>query len=178
MPLWIADRNFCTRDFLRGIAARGGYFVMRQHGHLQGTLVGSRTYRGPIDTGTVYEQRIDLTNAQGATMTLRRLTVALQEPTRDGDTEIHLLSNVPRRHASAQTLAASYRKRWTIETMFQELTETLTCEVHALGYPKAALFGFCLALLADNAVAVLKASLRAVHGGEQVQQDISMYYLA
>jgi len=62
--------------------------------------------------------------------------------------------------------------------MFQELTETLTCEVHALGYPKAALFGFCLALLAYNAVAVLKAALRAVHGGAQVQQDISMYYLA
>src|SRR5215468_2025622 len=176
--LWMADRNFCTIDFLWGIAARGGYFVMRQHGQLQGTLVGSRTYKGLIDTGKVYEQRSDLTNAQGATMTLRRLTVALHEPPRDGDTEIHLLSNVPRRHASAQTLAASYRKRWTIETMFQELTETLTCEVHALGYPKAALFGFCLALLAYNAVAVLKAALRAVHGGKQIQQAISMYYLA
>jgi hypothetical protein len=176
--LWIADRNVCTGDFLRGIAACGGCFVMRQHGQLQGTLVGSRTYRGAIDTGKVYEQRIDLTNAQGATMTLRRLTVALPEPTRDGDTAIHLLSNVPRRQASAQTLAASYRKRWTIETMFQELTATLTCEVHALGYPKAALFGFCLALLAYNAMAVLKAALRSVHGGEQVQQAISMYYLA
>jgi Transposase DDE domain len=176
--LWMADRNFCTIDFLWGIAARGGYFVMRQHGQLQGTLVGSRTYKGAVDTGKVYEQRIDLVNAQGDTMTLRRMTVALHEPTRDGDAAIHILSNVPRRQASAQTLAASYRKRWTIETMFQELTETLTCEVHALGYPKAALFGFCLALLAYNAVAVLKAALRAVHGGAQVQQDISMYYLA
>src|SRR4030095_7987955 len=73
--LWIADRNFCTGDFLRGIAARGGFFVMRQHGQLQGTLVGSRTSRGPLDTGKVYEQRIDLTNAQGATMTPRRLTL-------------------------------------------------------------------------------------------------------
>ena len=176
--LWMADRNFCTVDFLWGIAARGGSFVMRQHGQLQGTLVGSRTYKGAIDTGQVSEQRIDLVNAQGDTMTLRRMTVALHEPTRDGDAEIHLLSNVPRRQASAQTLAASDRKRWTIETMFQELTETLTCEVHALGYPKAALFGFCLALLAYNAVAVLKAALRAVHGGAQVQQDISMYSLA
>ena len=176
--LWMADRNFCTVDFLWGIAARGGSFVMRQHGQLQGTLVGSRTYKGAIDTGKVYEQRIDLVNAQGDTMTLRRITVALHEPTRDGDAELHILSNVPRRQASAQTLAASYRKRWTIETMFQELTETLTCEVHALGYPKAALFGFCLALLAYNAVAVLKAALRAVHGGAQVQQDISMYSLA
>ena len=62
--------------------------------------------------------------------------------------------------------------------MFQELTETLTCEVNALGYPKAALFGFCLALLAYNAVSVMKAALRAVHGHETVQQDISAYYLA
>src|SRR5207244_8220131 len=111
--LWIADRNFCTVDFLGGIAARGGCFVIRQHGQLQGTLVGSRTYQGAIDTGKVYEQRIDLVNAQGDTMPLRRIPVALHEPTRDGDAAIHLLSNVPRRPASAQTLAASYGKRWT-----------------------------------------------------------------
>jgi len=176
--LWMADRNFCTIDFLWGIAARGGYFGMRQHGQPQGTLVGSRPYKGAVDTGKVYEQRIDLVNAQGDPRPLRRRTVALHEPTRDGDAAIHILSNVPRRQASAQTLTASYRKRWTIETMFQELTETLPCEVHALGYPKAALFGFCLALLADNAVAVLKAALRAVPGGAQVQPDISLYYLA
>ena len=29
--LWIADRNFCTTDFLFGIAGRGGSFVIRQH---------------------------------------------------------------------------------------------------------------------------------------------------
>ena len=82
------------------------------------------------------------------------------------------------RKVSAQKLAESYGKRWTIETMFQELTEALTCEVNALGYPKAALFGFCLALMAYNAVAVMKAALRAVHGHETVHQDISSYYLA
>ena len=46
------------------------------------------------------------------------------------------------------------------------------------GYPKAALFGFCLALMAYNAVAVMKAALRAVHGHETVHQDLSAYYLA
>jgi hypothetical protein len=176
--LWIADRNFCTRDFLGGIAARGGSFVIRQHGQLQGTLIGSRTYKGTIDTGQVYEQTIRLVNTQGDPWTLRRLTVVLHAPTRDGDTEIHVLSNVPVRKAGAPKLAAIYGKRWTIETMFHELTATLTCEVKALAYPKAALFGFCLALLAYNAVSVLKAALRAVHGGETVQQDISAYSLS
>jgi len=146
--LWIAERNFCTVDFLRGIATRGGCFVVRQHGQLKGTLVGARQYKGTIDTGKVYEQQIGLVTAQGDPWLLRRITVALEKPTRDGDTEIHLLSNVPMRKGSAQTLAASYGKRWTLETMFQELTETLTWEVNALGYPKAALFGFCLALMA------------------------------
>src|SRR2546426_355956 len=99
--LWIADRNFCTVDFLFGIAARGGCFVIRQHGQLKGTLVGARKMRGAIDSGKVYEQKIGLVNAQGDTLMLRRLTVALHEPTRDGDTEIHVLSNVPRRKASS-----------------------------------------------------------------------------
>ena len=30
----------------------------------------------------------------------------------------------------------------------------MTCEIHTLGYPRAALFAFCLALLAANAVAL------------------------
>ena len=32
--VWIADRNFCTRGFLNGIAEREGYFVIHQHGNL------------------------------------------------------------------------------------------------------------------------------------------------
>ena len=51
--LWIADRNVCTVDFLFGIAARGGGCVMRQHGQLKGTLVGTRTLQGAIATGKV-----------------------------------------------------------------------------------------------------------------------------
>src|SRR5439155_14922757 len=75
------------------------------------------------------------------------------------------------------TLADLYRRRWTIETVFQEITATLQCEIHTLGYPKAALFAFCLALVAFNAVSLLKASLRAVHGQETVNDQVSGYYL-
>jgi hypothetical protein len=46
-----------------------------------------------------------------------------------------------------------------------------------LGYPKAALFGFCVALVAYNVVALVKGALRAVHGAEYVEQQLSMYYL-
>lgn len=74
--LWLADRNFGTVDFLGGMAARGGCFVIRQHGQWKGTVIGTRHRRGAIDTGKVYEQRLGLVNAQGDTLTLRRLTVA------------------------------------------------------------------------------------------------------
>src|SRR5438477_1087362 len=41
--LWMADRNFCTIDFMLGIDARGGCFVIRQHGQLQGEVIGKPT---------------------------------------------------------------------------------------------------------------------------------------
>jgi len=176
--LWIADRNFCTFKFLFGIARRLGYFLLRQHGTIKGRLCGKRRKIGRTATGTVYERRIELRDSEtGELATYRRITVELYEPTRDGDRELHLLSNVPEEDADAAKLAELYRKRWTIETMFQEITATLQCEIHTLGYPKAALFAFCLALVAFNAVSVLKASLRAVHGETTVSEEISGYYL-
>ncbi len=177
--LWLADRNFCTLKFLLGIQGRGGCFLIRQHGQLKGTLVGRRRKVGRCETGIVDEQTIRVESPQtGEAFAFRRITVTLQQPTRDGDTEIHLLANVPPADADAVTLARLYRKRWTIETLFQEVTRTLQCEIAALGYPKAALFAFCLALMASNAVALLKAALRAEHGEETVQTQVSGYYLS
>jgi IS4 transposase len=175
--LWIADRNFCTLRFLAAIARRDGFFVIRQHGSVKGELIGKRRRITRTPTGVVFEQPIRLTDpATGATWTLRRVTVELKEPTRDGDLEIHLLTNLPA-EVDAGTVSDLYRKRWTIETVFGEITATLACEIDTLAYPKAALFAFCLALLAYNAVSVLKAALRATHGEKNVEQ-ISAYYLA
>ena len=50
-------------------------------------------------------------------------------------------------------------KRWTLETAFQHLEAYFHSEINTLGYPKAALFGFCLALVAYNMLAVVMAAL-------------------
>jgi IS4 transposase len=177
--LWIEDRNFCTLGFLFGIRSRGAKFLVRQHANLPGRLRGRRKYAGRIETGRVYEQSMEITDPKtGATLAIRRITVKLYQPTRDGDTELHILTNVPRSAANACKLANLYRKRWTIETMFQELTETLTCEIKTLGYPKAAVFAFCLALVAYNGISVIKAALRSVHGTDTVEENVSGYYLS
>ena len=177
--VWIADRNFCTQALMQGIAARGSCFVLRQHGSLIGTLIGQPEAQGDCRSGAVFEQQMEIADPQSKqTLRLRRITIRLKKPTRGGQTEIHLLSNVPPEAATAAQLAELYATRWKIETMFQELTETLCCEIKTLGYPKAALLGFCLALLAYNVIAVIKAALRAAHGVETVETTVSGYYIA
>jgi hypothetical protein len=174
--LWIADRNFCTLQFLFELHRAKAAFVIRQHGQLEGKLLGERRYVGTSDTGRVYEQHIELTY-QGRRRRFRRVTVELFQPTRDGDTEIHILTNLPRKKATALQVAEWYRRRWRIEGLFLEVSQTLNAEPQTLAYPKAALFAFCLALLASNAVAVLKAALRAEHGAEKAD-ELSAYYAA
>jgi hypothetical protein len=176
----VADRNFCTLGFLFGVARRNAFFVIRHHaanvvGHPQGPRRGvGHDARGQA----LYEQTLCLTEPDtGATLIVRRLTVQLLTPTRDGETELHLLTNLPVTDAPAALISALYADRWTIETAFQHLTVDLACEVDTLGYPKAALFGFCVALVAYNVVALVKGALRAAHGAEYVAEQLSMYYL-
>jgi hypothetical protein len=84
---------------------------------------------------------------------------------------------LPVKHARAKVVAGLYRRRWTIETAFQEMEETLNGEINALGYPKAALFSFCMALVAYNIMSTVKAALRAAHG-ETKLEGLSGYHLA
>jgi hypothetical protein len=116
--------------------------------------------------------------ASGETMRLRRLPIKLKVPTRDGATELHLLSNVPSGRAAAAQRARVYGKRWSIETAFWELTTTLSCEITTLGDPKAALFPCCLALLAYHAVSLIKAALRSHHGPKKGHDEGSGYDLS
>lgn len=76
---------------------------------------------------------------------------------------IRLLTNLPSRAFPATKVADLYRRRWTIEGMFQRLESTLHSEVHSLGYPRAALLAFGVAVLAYNVLSVLKAAVQAEH---------------
>jgi IS4 transposase len=175
--VWVADRNFCTTEFWLALASRRAFGVIRHHGNLSWEPVSRRRYVGRSDTGRVYEQRVRLDGEAGEALELRRITIELDKPTRDGDTEIHILTNLPGR-VRAKVVARLYQKRWTIEGAFQELTVALKCEVNTLAYPKAALFGFCVALLAFNVLAVVKAALRAAHGVAPIEETLSTFYLA
>lgn len=177
--LWIADRNFCTTGFVFGIANQDGAFLIRQHRQtLHYELLGERRKIGRCPTGMIYEQKVRLTDAQGSAMEVRRITIQLKTPTRDGDTEIHLLTNLPARTANARSVADLYLHRWTVEKAFHELDQALHGEIKTLGYPAAALLSFCVALLTYNVISVVKSAMAAAHGGKAHRETISGYYLA
>lgn len=170
--LWIADRNFCVRTFLFRIARSGAFFLVRRH---ESTLpfesIAPLRAVGRCQTGEVFEQPIwvDDPEHDGARHRLRRLVLKLDEPTRDGETEIVLVTNLPDT-VPAELCCAVYRDRWQIEGHFQRLTDLLHCEIPTLGYPKAALFAFSMSVVAGNALAVLKGNLRAAHGDEMADE--------
>ena len=107
--LWIADRNFCTTGFLFGIANRGAAFVIRQHKQtLHYELLGERRKIGRCPTGMLYEQKMRLIDQKGKTKEVRRVTIELKTPTRNGETEINLLTNLPAKVANARSVADLY----------------------------------------------------------------------
>lgn len=176
--VWIADRNFCTRAFLGEIDDMQASFIIRQHGNLPWTSAGKERYIGRTDTGAVYEQPVIVPDGHGNDHQYRRIRVSLDQKTRDGAFELAIITNLPQDVVDAPTIAQLYRGRWTIETAFQELTEHLQSELNPLGYPPAALFGFCVALVAYMIMKVIRAALSAEHGVEKVEQEVSDYYIS
>lgn len=175
--LLLADRNYCTLDFLRDVpTVKRAFFLIRHHKQLHLHALEEWRYVGRAATGEVYERRVR-PGAAGGGPECRCVRIVLDRPTRAGEKEVVLLSNVPAGRASAILLADLYLRRWTIEGSFQELTDLLKCEVNTLGYPKAALLGFSLAVCAYNVLAVLKGALAAAHGPAKVEEELSSYAL-
>lgn len=175
--LWIADRNFCTTGFLFGLARQGACFVIRQHASTLSWEKETRQKKiGNCETGLLYEQILDLQQGDD-TLPVRRVTIKLTEPTESGETEIHLLTNLPPRAANDAKVAELYLTRWTIENAFQEIEQGLRSEINTLGYPGAALLGFAIAVVTYNALSVAKWAIEREHA-EAKREDLSGYYLA
>jgi IS4 transposase len=174
---WIEDRNFCTINFLFNVDKRDAFFIVRQHQNLPWEPVDKLKKVGRIDGAKVSEQSIVIQDHEGNELRLRRIRIHLDKPTRDGDRDVFVLTNLPKK-VRAKKIVTLYRNRWKIETAFQELANHLNSEINTLGYPKAALFAFCVALIAYNVMSVIQAALRSVHGADVIEQNVSGYYIA
>src|SRR4051794_10815174 len=174
--LWVMDRNFCVRSLVFRIARRDAFFLGRWHrSTLPFRAAGRLRARGRCSTGEVFEQPVDVDDGEGGVHRLRRIVLKLDQPTRDGEAEVVLVTNLPAEVTASQCCEA-YRTRWRIEGHYQALTDLLHCEVPGLGYPRAALFAFSMSAVAGNALAVLKGNLREAHGTE-VAMEVSDFAL-
>lgn len=96
--------NFCTRDFLCGHVARGAFFINRQHQKLPWEALSELRPAGRVETGKVAEQRVRVCDSAGNGYTFRQIRLELDEPTRDGEQVIYLLTNLPRQVGSVENL--------------------------------------------------------------------------
>jgi hypothetical protein len=174
--LWIMDRNFCVRSLLFRIGRAESFFLVRWHrSTLPFRATGRLQRRGRCGSGRISEQTIEVEDGDGVAHTLRRIVLKLDTPTRDGETEIVLITNLPA-EATAAACCAAYAGRWRIEGHYQALTDLLHCEVPTLGRPRAALFAFSMSAVAGNALAVLRGNLRVAHG-EEMAAEVSGFAL-
>jgi Transposase DDE domain len=189
--IWTGDRNFCTAEFLTTIAECSAFFVIRQHGSLGWKEVSELTAAGQTETGDIFEQEIEICY-QEKPLKCRRIVVKLFKPTRDKDSEIAILTNLSPLVADTALITHLYRNRWSVETLFQTVTENFNGEIQTLAYPRAALFSLAMAFATYNILATIRAALGSVHGvgksgcalvgfpdgsAHQVEAGLSDYYL-
>ena len=105
--LWIGDRNFCTTELLFSIESKQAFFLVRQHQNLPWTASSELVWVGHTDGGKVFEQT-GVVSYEGHSCCCRRVVVQLDRPTRDGETEIALLTNLPETDAPSVLVAQLY----------------------------------------------------------------------
>ena len=178
--LYLVDRNFCDGPLIQRFMQGEAFFIMRHHGRSPRwrKAPASRLRKVGQDSrgGMVYEEQIEVFLPDGSWHRLRRITVKLAGRTRDGDTELHLLTNLPE-SVLGPAIGDAYAERWTIETCLGHLSQALNAEINTLAYPGAALLCFCLALVLFNIISALKALLLQF-STTPAKPELSYYYLA
>jgi hypothetical protein len=174
---WIADRPFCTTLFLLGIHRRSAAFIIREHAQKAPWINATDWVAvGTTDAGTVAEPTVYLVRAKSAPILVRRIKIQLHQPTRNGETEIYLLSNRPAPY-SAVLIAEGYGKHGMIETAFQAIEFQRQSEIPTVAHPRAALFVFAIALVIFNIDRIVKNIVRVEQGSESAQ-SLSGYTVA
>ncbi len=165
---WVGDRNFRTTALLFEVVDRSGSFAIRQLGSTPTwEACGIRQARGRCETGEVFEQAgrrtLGRTAGQGGVGPAdpRRRP---RNPYPDGPAQAA---------ANSVTVVDLYRRRWTPETALQGVEATLNGEIDAQGYPRAALFALCVALVAYNLLSAIKGALRSVNGAKAMDEGAS-----
>jgi hypothetical protein len=153
--LYVADRQFCDLTIPPQIVAAEHSFLIRYSKKMlfsaEKTLLSTdaqgRTIREEWGwLGSAKDQR---------RMYLRRIT--LERPSEE---EVSLLTNLlDAEEVPAQDLLATYLNRWSIERVFQQVTEVFHLQRFISSTPNGAIFQFALCSLLYNVLQVVRGYL-------------------
>jgi hypothetical protein len=174
--VYVMDANFCTSMLLQEIAIEKAFFVVRHHASMVLQDKTDLCSAGETETGNVTEQSVELVDRFGGKLAMRRIVVTLYNPTKDGVTQVAILTNLPET-ISAKQIAELYRDRWTIESCFGEITQCFHSEIATLCYPPAALLALALGFVSYNVISLTRSAIGSVQGKE-VEKQISSYHVA
>jgi hypothetical protein len=168
LSVW--DRQFDNVGTMRDLSSRpGDAFVVRMTRDKHLFDAGS-VAETPDEQGRVVRDEVGLLG-KGA-VPVRRITLVRG----GGEDDVVLLSNLLDRDAfPAAALLALYRRRWGIEQVFQQVTETFALS-HLIGSsPRAVVLQFSYCLLLYDLVQLVKAYVAA--DGRVLASAVSTYYL-
>ncbi len=148
-------------------------FLIRKTKNLVLTFDEVKKCKGQCKTGQVEYGSATLSDGRK----VFAIIIKRKKPAKDGTKEVILLTNLTIGSRLAVKLADLYLERWKIEEAFRQLTEYLSCEVKTLGYPRAALLAFSLAVTAYNCMRCVKGAMAFRFGTEHVDENLSMYHL-
>jgi DDE family transposase len=167
--LWLADRQFGGLGIPPQLTARAGdHYVLRVS--VSTPFTADPMHKARICTDEhdrVVIDEIGTFGSKDTAIKVRRVTLRTGKPASAGGDVILITDLTDSKVYSATKLLKLYRRRWGIEQMFQEVTETFSLD-HLIGCaPKAVLFQFAFCLLMYNLTQVLKRHV-AADGGVSV----------
>jgi hypothetical protein len=153
--LWIADRLFCDLNQIPLLAAGGDYFLLRYQSKVGFHADSERPARsGKTTEGLTYQEEWGWL---GAVSSKRRQYVRRIRLERPGEEAILVVTNLLDADLYPATdLLAAYRRRWGIETMFQQATDVFDLRHLISGTPQATIFQASFVLLLHNVIQVMR----------------------
>jgi hypothetical protein len=165
--LWVADRQFGGGVVVPPqLAARAGdHFVLRVTRAV--TFVADPAVpavRSRDERGRAVVDEVGTFGRGKRAIRVRRVTLTRAADDGDGDDVVLITDLLDAKAFAAGDLLKLYRRRWGIERMFQEVTETFALD-HLIGCaPRAVLFQLAFCLLMYNLVQIVKRYVAADGG--------------
>jgi hypothetical protein len=154
--LWIADRQFCDLTQTAAFATGGDQFLVRYHSKTHFCPEGTSPAQAGQDAqGRLWQQDWGWLGCERAKQRrfVRRITLH-----RPGEETIILLTDLlDAEQYPANDLLELYLARWSIERVFQQITEVFHLQTLIGTTPQGTVFQFAFCLLLYNLVQVVRA---------------------